>query len=195
MVGNDVIDLGDREVIEGPAHPRFDQRVFTAAERALLRSSRAPELLRWTLWSAKEAAYKLTRKRNPGVIFSPRRFAVRLAEPDRALVRHDDVELPVQLTSAGRALHALALDSDPQTERLVWAVERRPAEADPSRAARALAARVLGEELELPASAFRFGRRGRVPTLTAEGRRGSLDLSLSHHGRFVAFACQVRMAA
>ena len=191
MVGNDVIDLGDREVIEGPTHPRFDQRVFAAAERALLRSSRTPGLLRWTLWAAKEAAYKLARKRNSRVVFSPRRFVVELQQEDRARIRHGDVEFTVRIASAGHALHALAQDTGRSVDRLVWAVEPKGRDADPSRAARALAARVLGEELDLPAEAFHFGRCGRVPTLTVEGRRGSLDLSLSHHGRFVAFACQV----
>jgi phosphopantetheinyl transferase (holo-ACP synthase) len=195
MVGNDVIDLGDREVIEGPTHPRFDQRVFAAAERALLRSSRSPGLLRWTLWSAKEAAYKLARKRNSRVIFSPRRFVVDLEQADRARIHHGSIEFTVRIASAGHALHALAQDAGRGDDRLVWAVEPKGRDADPSRAARALAARVLGEELELPAEAFRFGRHGRVPTLAVEGRRGSLDLSLSHHGRFVAFACQVGIAA
>lgn len=195
MVGNDVVDLGDREAIEGPTHPRFDQRVFAAAERALLRSSRSPGLLRWTLWSAKEAAYKLARKRSSRVVFSPRRFLVDLEQDDRARVRHGDVEFTVRIAAAGHALHALAQDTGRSEDQLVWAVEPKGHDAEPSRAARALAARVLGEELDLPADAFRFGRRGHVPTLAVEGRRASLDLSLSHHGRFVAFACQVSAAA
>ena len=33
MVGNDVVDLGDREARTGPAHSRFDTRVFSAGER------------------------------------------------------------------------------------------------------------------------------------------------------------------
>lgn len=195
MVGNDVVDLGDLEVLEGPAHPGFDARVFTPKERATLRSSANPGLLRWTLWAAKEAAYKLARKRSPRVVFSPRRFVVTLAEPERAVVRHGDLRLAVRIAEAGHALHALALDADASGDRLVWAVEPRRRGADPSRAARRLAARVLGEELGLPPGAFSFGRRGRAPTLAVEGRHGTLDLSLSHHGRYVAFACQVGNAA
>jgi hypothetical protein len=190
MVGNDVVDLGDREVLEGPSHPRFDARVFSAGERVLLQRSPRPELLRWTLWAAKEAAYKLARKRDARVVFSPRSFAVTLEGQDRAVVRHGGLSLAVRIAAAGRALHALALEADPPGERLVWAVAPRRRD-DPSRAARRLAARVLAEELGLPAQAFRFGRRGRAPTLAVEGRAGSLDLSLSHHGRYVAFACQV----
>jgi phosphopantetheinyl transferase (holo-ACP synthase) len=190
MVGNDVVDLGDREVQGGPSHPRFDARVFSASERALLRRSARPELLRWTLWAAKEAAFKLARKRDPRVVFSPRRFVVALEGPDRAVVCHTGLRLAVRIAAAGHALHALALEADPPGERLVWAVEPRR-RADPSRAARRLAARVLAEELGLPAAAFRFGRRGRAPTLAVEGGATRFDLSLSHHGRYVAFACQM----
>lgn len=194
MLGNDVIDLGDREVLEGPAHPRFDARVFAADERAALERSPRPALLRWTLWAAKEAAYKLARKQDPGVVFSPRRFVVALAGRDRARVRYADEDISVRFASAGHALHALALDAEAPRQRLVWAVERRR-RSDPSRAARRLAARVLGEELGLPLHAFRFGRSGRAPTLSVEGSNQRIDLSLSHHGRYVAFACQLGRAA
>lgn len=195
MLGNDVVDLGDREVLEGPAHPGFDARVFAPGERATLRSSANAELLRWTLWAAKEAAYKLARKLDPRVVFSPRRFVVALAEPERAVVRYRDLRVTVRIAVVGRALHALALDAPAPGDRLVWAVEPRRRGSDPSLAARRLTARVLGEELGLPLDAFRFGRRGRAPTLAVEGHRGGLDLSLSHHGRYVAFACQVGSAA
>ena len=193
MVGNDVVDLGDREVLEGPAHPGFDARVFAPEERATLRSSANPELLRWTLWAAKEAAYKLARKRDPRVIFSPRRFVVSLRKPGRARVSFGEQLFAIRIAAAGHALHALAHDARRPPGRLIWAVEPVRRAADPSQAARRLAARVLGEELELPRGAFRFGRRGRVPTLSVDGQ--ALDLSLSHHGRFVAFATELGGAA
>ena len=69
MVGDDVVDLGDPEA--RAVHPRFDARVFGTAERALLAASREPECLRWVLWAAKEAAWKLAAKRGPRPIFSP----------------------------------------------------------------------------------------------------------------------------
>ena len=193
MVGNDVVDLGDREVLEGPAHPRFDARVFASAERALLGASADPDRLRWTLWAAKEAAYKLARKRDARVIFSPRRFVVSLREPGRARVSFGEQRFAIRIAAAGHALHALAHDAERRPGQLVWAVEPVRRSADPSQAARRLAARVLGEELDLPRGAFRFGRRGRVPTLSVDGR--ALDLSLSHHGRFVAFATELEGAA
>ena len=76
MVGNDIVDLDDMEVRTGPAHSRFDIRVFSLEERLAIAAAPEPNRLRWSLWAAKEAAYKVAVKRNPDVIFSPSRFTV-----------------------------------------------------------------------------------------------------------------------
>jgi phosphopantetheinyl transferase (holo-ACP synthase) len=189
MVGNDVVDLGDRETLEGPTHPRFDARVFRPEERGLLRGSGAPDRTRWMLWAAKEAAYKLARKLEPGTVFSPRRFAVEPTAPGHAEVLHGDRRFVVRIAEAGKALHAVAFEPGSK-RRLLWAVEARRGSADPSRAARALAARVLAEEIGVPRSTIHFGRSARIPSAWADGLRSHFDLSFSHHGRFVAFACE-----
>jgi phosphopantetheinyl transferase (holo-ACP synthase) len=189
MVGNDVVDLGDRETLEGPTHPRFDDRVFRPEERRLLCGSDTPDRMRWILWAAKEAAYKLAKKLDPSTVFSPRRFAVKLTAPGRAEVLHRGRRFIVSIAEAGKALHAVAFEPGSR-RRLLWAVEARRNGADPSRAARALAARVLAEELGVPRHSVHFGRSGRIPTAWADGLRSPFDLSFSHHGRFVAFACE-----
>ena len=81
MLGNDVVDLADPEVRGGPAHPRFDARVFSPPERRALESESAPNRLRWTLWAAKEAAYKLAVKRDPNAIFAAASLVA--SRPDR----------------------------------------------------------------------------------------------------------------
>ncbi len=191
MVGNDVVDLGDREVLEGPAHPGFDARVFTPGERDLLAGSRDADRTRWTLWAAKEAAFKLARKLDPSVVFSPRRFKVLPTAPGRAQVLHSGRRLAVRIAEAGKALHAVAFEPRSPGPMLLFGVEALRRGSDPSRAARALAARALIEELGVRRRSLRFGRRGRVPTVRVEGSETGLDVSFSHHGRFVAFACQL----
>jgi phosphopantetheinyl transferase (holo-ACP synthase) len=192
MPGIDVVDLGDPEAAPGARHPRFDLRVFSADERAAIAASAEPELARWGLWAAKEAAFKLLARRAPGLRFAPLRFRVALAGA-RARVRHAGEEVAVELRRCGDALHALAGDAG--AAGLLCAVAERPPGLDPSRAARELAARLVAEDLALPASALAFGRRGRAPTLRVRGLARELALSLAHHGRFVACACDVGSAA
>ena len=194
MVGNDVIDLADPEVVKGSTHPRFDARVFARSEREALHQSGAPKRLRWFFWAAKEAAYKLAKKQDLSVIFSPSRFVVTLDATLKGEVIHADHRYPVRLSAGSDSVHAIATEDD-EVSGVVsgLAVTDTPLEA--SRAVRELAARALAERLRMPSEALRIRRRGRVPILEVLGRDAVLDLSLSHHGRFVAFACDLGGAA
>jgi phosphopantetheinyl transferase (holo-ACP synthase) len=189
MVGNDVVDLADPEVRCGPAHPRFDERVFAPGEREALRGSAAPERLRWMLWAAKEAAYKLARKRDPQVVFSPARFVVRLDASLHGEVTHRGESFPVSLRLEEEAIHAVASAGGPT--QIATGLELTSSARDASEAVRELAIRALAERLEIRPEAIRIGRRGRIPILEVQGRAAPLDLSLSHHGRFVGFACDL----
>jgi phosphopantetheinyl transferase (holo-ACP synthase) len=188
MVGNDVVDLADREVRPEATHPRFDARVFARRERQALGASGAPNRLRWMLWAAKEAAYKLARKRNPRVVFSPSRFVVGLDARLTGEVIHEDERFAIRVCSSGDALHAIAMDG--AEESLVTGLEPAPDALDAGAAVRALAVRTLAARLRAPARTIRIERRGRIPTLEVPGL-APIDLSLSHHGRFVAFACDL----
>ena len=107
LVGNDVVDLHDSESRPGALHPRFDVRVFTPDEREALSAAAYP--LRWTLWAAKESAYKVAKKLDPTVRFLPRDFVVGQIAEGRALVMQgvsvqvSPVQVPsIQLLSAWR---------------------------------------------------------------------------------------------
>jgi len=188
MLGDDLVDLGDPEVRPGASHPRFDARVFAASERAWLDASEAPGLARWSLWAAKEAAYKRARRLDPAARFHPRRFVVAL-EPDgrRGRVDGPGGEARVRLEREGDALHAVAFGSPAEEPRIARGVAGLAAGEDPSLAARALALRRCAERLGARADELRVDREERIPALRLPDGR-SLALSLSHHGRFVAFA-------
>ncbi len=187
MIGNDVVDLADRSVAERPRHPRFDERVFAPAERAALARSGAPERLRWMLWAAKEAAYKVAKKLDAEAVWSPRHFVVELGENLAGCVRHRDREIPVRVELGAGFVHALATDG-------TWEAGERRAnvaasdEDDASAAVRALARRDLAVWLGANEEELAIERRGRIPALLRGGVATALDLSLSHHGRFVAWA-------
>lgn len=188
MVGNDVVDLGDAETrTDRTTHPRFDARVFCAAEHELLASPAERNRRRWTLWSAKEAAYKLGVKRTPGLVFSPRRFRVELDADGGGRVRFPGGEAQVRVTVHRDAVHAVA--TSPEAGRVI--AETAPAErsSDPSHAVRELARCGVARALGLPVEALELTRRDRVPWLHRLDTGQGLSLSLSHHGRYVAYAC------
>ncbi len=107
MVGNDVVDMGSPDTAPGATHPRFDERVFAPEEIEALRSSPSPRRRRWILWAAKESAFKVARKRDRAVVFSPRRFVVSLAGTHRGTVRHAGDTFDIRVEPGAGAVHVI----------------------------------------------------------------------------------------
>ena len=209
MIGNDVVDLRDPEALPGAQHPRFDARVFGAGERSALERSGARDRLRWILWAAKESAFKVAQRREPDMAFAPTRFVVNLDASLRGCVRHADREYPVSVAVMGDCVHAVAMEASAagavRAGVAVCAAEGDVGASLPGCAARDLAAGAIAPLLGVERADLRFARRRRVPELQLDpgvhrswdpARRGSVEarvgrvaVSLSHHGRFVAYAC------
>jgi hypothetical protein len=203
MVGNDVVDLRDDEALAEVA-ARFDARVFCPEELASLDASPRRAHRRWQLWAAKEAAYKAAVKREPGTVFSPARFRVQLpADGAIGVVDTPPGTLSVRIVEADGAVHAIAshLDGDGagpsgKPRRVVTGVRRLEA-GDPAvgrdlgEVARRFACERLAPAFGVAPGSLEIRKRGRVPELWLAGIPAATDLSLSHHGNVVAFACEV----
>lgn len=212
MIGNDVVDLDDPETQPGSAHPRFEGRVFAPEERAALAASPSPQRLRWILWAAKEAAYKVARKLDAATVFSPSRFVVRL---DANIVEHEARRYRLQVSQTAQCVHALVCDDagrgfPPQPTGpsgpvqpgdlkarifsgahapLGGSSKARPASF--SLAVREIALDALAAALDEDRRDLAIVSRDRIPCVERRGMRAPVDLSLSHHGRFVAYAFEV----
>ena len=198
MLGNDIVDLGDPETQPGARHPRFDARVFTREERAALAGAADPERLRWSLWSAKEAAYKCVKKLASATCFSPVRFAVRLETDRTGSVTFAGRRLRVAIFSEEDALHAVATDAaDPESAvlRAVSTLSASQAPGSASSAVRELARDAAAAHLGCAPGELAISREGRVPRLRRRGADPGLDLSLAHHGRFLAAAFETHTGA
>ena len=190
MLGDDVVDLRDPEAAPGATHPRFDERVFAAAERTLLEDAGSPTRLRWTLWAAKESAFKAARKIDSRTVFSPARFVVRLANDGEASVAHAGRSFAVRIVQSDGAVHAVAL-ARPAPSADVVAGSLGVRAGDLSAAARRFAVGRLAAYLGIDPARLAIVRRQRIPLLLVDGRPDAVDLSLSHHGRVIGFAALV----
>jgi phosphopantetheinyl transferase (holo-ACP synthase) len=213
-VGNDVVDLTDPETDLRTLHPRFAERVFSPAERHALaacerepvarrhgstaREAPARTLLHWALWAAKESAYKALRRLAPDTVFSPREFEVDLPSPPllaatgaiEGSVIHRGRRFSLRVHRDGARLHAIVGSADLAGQAILSKVGA--AARDPSADARRLAVHELSSTLGLDPLDLQIV--GRPPTATYRGRPLCAELSLSHHGQFVAFACALPTA-
>jgi len=197
-----VVDLADPEADLRRLHPRFAERVFTTAERHALEASRpdaavcdaaAPRTtLHWALWAAKESAYKALKRIAPQAVFSPREFEVEL--PSVPLVEggvavgavvHRGRRFRLQIQQHGASVHAIATSGAAVGAEILCRVAR--CQGDPSAAVRRIAIRAIGSALGLDPAALQIV--GRPPVAMCGDDLLGVDLSLSHHGQLVAFAC------
>ncbi len=192
MLGNDVVDLAHRGVQPGARHPRFDARVFCESERALIAGDPS-QRVRWVLWAAKEAAYKAAKKLDAAVVWAPERFAVSLESRASGCVRHGDREFALRVDESEEFVHALARGGAFTGEE--HSGVEPLARGDASLAAREFACRAIAARLGIAPERLSVATRGRIPVLYADGVPAPADLSLSHHGRFVAFACALAHGA
>ena len=193
-VGNDVVDLGDDETQLDQLHPRFLQRVFTKLEGNRILSSTDSRVSLWGHWAAKESVYKAARKRNPSLPFAHSSFVVEdwedvAAESCTGRIAHEGWDYLVDVARTKDWLHAVALPLDSKNEepKLVHGVEVRPEELDASTAVRLFACARLAKELDCDPNQLTITRTW-PPLLLREGRSTGVDVSLSHHGRWLAFA-------
>lgn len=239
-VGNDVVDLGEPENQGKSGDGRFLARVFTDQEQEMIALAARPDTLLWSLWAAKEAAYKAISGGSPDLSSVPRRYPVHLAacptreshEPfarrgffapaspqnSRCVLPGSDLqescsnsgaeaacfltgrvttprgEVAVRITLADDYVHALAREQGDDFTGIVYRVDRMDRQGDSGDASAFVRRQLVAEvsrRLGHPCTelAVRTDPPGSgVPRLFRGDRRLPVDISLSHDGRFAAFA-------
>jgi phosphopantetheine--protein transferase-like protein len=197
LVGNDVVDLDDPQIARSHERERFVARICTPAERARLAASPllARKTLLWTLFAAKEAAYKIAAKLGPAPGFAHKRFEVAAdLESVRDVQTATTMHLTIEVDETRGFIHAIATTASPDEVR--HGVTMAPTGADLGKLVREASCRSLAEllgceshELEIVRAPLPRAWDGLAPPVV---RRKSqpidADVSLSHDGRFAAFA-------
>jgi hypothetical protein len=197
-VGNDIVDLNAPGNAGKSRDSRFLDRVFTEGERQRIAGASSPDRLLWMLWAAKEAAYKALSRGSLAVCSIPRRYPVFLDDaepvaegmPCTGRVATPKGELALVVVATAQWVHALAAEARP--DRLCHGVALVAGDEDPSSSGRShflqTVAGLTGCPAEVLAIASNPDGTG-APRLLFSGRPLDAPFSLSHDGRFTAFAC------
>jgi len=211
-VGNDVVDLGNPDALGKSLDDRFVSRVFLPEEQRLIYRDSDPDCILWVLWAAKETAYKIISKFSPSVHSGPLKYQVNLEEVRWFPQRRPDlrsghftcqVETPVGLLMIGAQterhyVHAFGSRGNQSSEgalhlkvfRLDHPCVRARNESD---VVRNVLGRYLSRYWKIPFERIdiRRGLNDRgwgPPVVYVDGTPAYVDTSLSHHGRYGAFA-------
>ena len=183
-VGNDIVDLDDPAIADSHLRPRLVERVCAKSERSMLASAADPKALLWSLFAAKEAAFKVLCKVGPRPVFAHRKFVV---TGDLSGVEYGALRLPLWLEQGRGWVHALTSTEEVKPVGVVAAL---PSGKDPSAAARELLLGRLGlSGVEVVRDPVERSWDGFGPPRLSKGAR---DISLSHDGGWVAFAAARR---
>ncbi|MCX5834186.1 MAG: 4'-phosphopantetheinyl transferase superfamily protein [Deltaproteobacteria bacterium] len=188
---------------------RFKQRVFTPSERDEIAGSENPDRELWTLWAAKETAYKVLSKSSPSLSSAPGLFAVTFSPPSPSAPRSEVIRgtvacpfgrVAVRICRTDEYVHCVGAEENAdllesiigQVIRLVSAKDASPL-PDESRLTRDAAVQGLSAHLGLKAEEIEIRRikkdRGLgPPVVCVRGEKTTIDISLSHDGSFGAFA-------
>lgn len=209
-VGNDIVDLTDVDGQLETYGGRFVSRVCTGDEMGFVDSAQNPEEIFWQIWTAKETAFKIYQRLNPGESFKPKYFEVNLLT---CLVTHSGCKIEVKWDkTCDYVFCAGHLEKDSVPKKIFSSIsalnqieqnssihltesEQKSAQTPESCAVRILAKTLLSQTLNLDWADTEIIRRPiphdwAPPEIRYKGRLlDRANLSLTHHGRF--FACTI----
>ncbi len=207
-VGNDIVDLDTRGTIGRAKDLRFVERILTPDEKkVLLGCKENPDKLLWSFWAAKEAAFKAVSKTYPDISSAPRRYPVTLSSQSLKSKFFGHVGTPagsvaINIFIENNYVHCIGTTGSLEDlKRVFYDMERIDSESgtqlspdQQSFLVRKLAKEKIAQHLNLDKDNIdilrnRQKKRPGPPVICFNNRTsGGMDISLSHHGQYVAFA-------
>ncbi len=136
LIGNDIVDLTTSDALFKSQNQRFLKRVLGKDELTELKKHnnvKDQDIYLWSCWAAKEAVYKVVKKKMPEIIFSHSRFVIKnfnLLELIKKKYTHTYVQFqedayPIRLEISNDYIHCIALNFGDFSNKLkiCWKVE------------------------------------------------------------------------
>ena len=114
MIGNDIVDLSISPIAKGLRLRRFLLKLFTAREIELIDKSKDTARTIWTLWSIKESVYKIIVRKEKKIRYAPKSVECEtLTTVDdhshRSIVSYAGLYFSSSSMMTGECIHTIAI--------------------------------------------------------------------------------------
>jgi phosphopantetheinyl transferase (holo-ACP synthase) len=194
------VDLKESANAEKSRNSRFLKKILTDAEIEFVQNARNPDMALWSHWACKETAFKVIKKICPDTAFLPRRWMVVFNQTkskysDGEVMISGKERIYIRLASNSQYVHCVGADVLTALDKLIWSVDVLPEKEkiNPSLYLRHRLGQDLAQHFSLNFHDIKIKRtreNGELipPRVYVSGRKTDIDISLSHDGRFIAYA-------
>lgn len=185
MVGNDIVDIAQAIKDSNWQRPRFLDKLFTEKEKEFILKSEDKFIALWQLWSMKEAAYKLYTQLNPSRFYAPKQFEC-FVNASIWKVNYKDFTCYVstKITTDYIISEARLVQHKITSEVLVFKNEDLKIQGQ---ILRDKLSKTIGKRRHIQTKTIEF-QKSEFGVPTAHFNSKKINVSLTHHGRFGAFA-------
>lgn len=186
MIGNDVVDLNLAFSTTNRNRKGYLQKLFTTPEQAIILNSSDPDKDLWLLWAMKEATYKAHQRRfNLPRSFNPTRFSCEIGER-RGTSVYGIVKVETLIYFTKTSVKTDYLHSISSAEKDIKYIARTMSDSSDIRSS---VIHKMSELKDLPKEKIIIKKdQNFIPHISLENQLLEQSFSLSHHGRFSAYA-------
>ncbi|NRB59648.1 MAG: 4-phosphopantetheinyl transferase family protein [Winogradskyella sp.] len=184
MLGNDIVDVELANIQSNWRRPRYLDKLFTTEEHNYIKSSSNASTMVWTLWSMKEAAYKLYTQLRPSRFYNPKSFVCHLKDHNEVIYKDFHCYVNTEITSNYILSEASFECSEISSKIIQFEIH---VSQNQSEFLQEQLFKVLNDVLQIDKKGFIFQKDCfGIPKVTFDNKE--INVSLSHHGRFGAIA-------
>lgn len=186
MIGNDLVDLQQAAKDSNWNRPRFLDKVFTNKEQSIIFSSENKHQMVWLLWSMKEAAYKAYVREFENVFFNPKRIQCQLGLNNEGAAHIDDMIYYLKSRMTSEYVYSVARS---RTDKCVETGLFKLFSKNQSEAVSTELLTHIALSLDCDSSSVKIQKTELgVPNLFLNERQVFQALSMTHHGKYGAYA-------
>ncbi|WP_431132932.1 4'-phosphopantetheinyl transferase family protein [Psychroserpens mesophilus] len=186
MIGNDIVDLKQAAKDSNWKRPRFLDKIFTPKEQLFISASESKAQMVWLLWSMKEAAYKAYVRETECRFFNPKRIQCQLMLHNQGIACIDKKSYYLKSVITSEYVHSIAV----KAETLSLEVHHfKLFEANQGEIVRVQLLKYISLKKGKDLRSFEIKKTASgVPNVFSNQEQVCDALSMSHHGKYGAFA-------